>query len=98
MALDTSLYKLLKDAPEIISDSFANMATIASRAIDCEGSPKQPKLWNQLINVGVLYEQVLQCVVLNGDGTMVTSIVGENVSVVNRLLIALKKSAEITSS
>ena len=91
MALDTSLYKLIKDAPTIISDAYSKLAEIASAAIDSEGNQRQPRLHNQLINIGILYDQVTTCVTLNEGGTTVTAIVGEDVDVVNALLVQLKK-------
>lgn len=95
MALDTSLYKLIKDAPTIISDAYSKLAEIASAAIDSEGNPRQPKLHNQLVTLGILYEQVTACVTLNDAGTLVTSIAGDDVSVVNGLLVQMKKITAI---
>lgn len=90
MALDTELYNLLPDAAEIISDAKAKIPELADLAVDCEGSPKQPRIVDQLISVGLFYEQVLAHVTLNVGETAVTELDGENVAMVNKLLINLK--------
>lgn len=93
MTLDTALYRLNKNAFTIISDAYAEMAIIASDAIDAEGSPKQPRLINQLIEVGALYDQIMNHVVLNAAGTAIVAVVGEDVSVINSLILCLKRAA-----
>lgn len=90
MALDTSLYKLIEDAATIISEGYSKLTEIASAAIDSEGAPRQPRLHNQLVQVGILHDQVTACVTLNDAGTVVTAIIGEDVDVVNSLLVQLK--------
>lgn len=95
MALDTSLYKLINDAPAIITGAYAKMPEIASAAIDSEGSTRQPRLLDQLVRVGILYDQAVANVTLNGGGTIAVAIVGEDVEVVNKILIQLKKATAI---
>lgn len=97
MTLDTALYRLNKNAFTIISDSYAEMADIASEAIDAEGSRKQPKLINQLIEVGALYDQIMNHVVLNAAGTAIVAVVGEDVSVINSLILCLKRAAGLNA-
>lgn len=90
MALDTELYNLLPDAAAIIAEAKERLPELADEAVDCEGSPKQPRVVDQLIVLGLFYEQVLEHVTLNGGGTSVTALDGENVAMVNKLLINLK--------
>ena len=90
MALDTELYNLIEDAADIISEAIDKISDLADQAVDCEGSPKQPRVVDQLISMGLYYEQVLAHVTLNEGGTAVTAIIGENTSMVNKLLIGLR--------
>ncbi len=95
--LDTSLFKLNKNAFAILSDAYAKMPEIAIDAIDSKGSPKQPKLLNQLIEVGALYEQIMEHIILNDAGTQIIGIEGENVSTINALLACLKDAAGLNT-
>lgn len=90
MAIDTSLYKLNKKAFDIIVDAEARLPEIASDAIDHLKSEKQPVLYAQLIKVNLFYRQLITHLTFNGGRTAIASIVGEDVSVVNKLLTNLK--------
>lgn len=96
MALDTSLYNLNKNAFDIITDAYDRLAEIASEAIDCEGSRKQPRLLDHLVMIGLYYDQVMEHLVLNQAETAVIGIIKEDVSVVNQLLIQLKTLTDKT--
>lgn len=91
--VDTSLYKLNKNAFAILSGAFAKMTEIASDAIDAVGSPKQPKLEAQLIHIGALADQISAHVILNAQGTAIVGIKYEDVDVINALLMCLRDIA-----
>lgn len=95
--MDTSLSRLNRHAFAIISDAAAEMVDISIEAIDAAGGPKQPKLQDKLIEIGALYDQIMTHVVINDAGTAIIGIQGEDVSVVNALLMCLKNAAGLNS-
>lgn len=90
MSIDASLYKLNKDAFDIIADAYDRLTDLASAAIDFDGARRQPLLIDRLVLVGLCYEQVMEHLILNEAVTEIVGITGENVTVVNQLLIQLK--------
>lgn len=89
--MDTSLHSLKPDAADIIAEAEEKMMEVTEDAIDKVHSPKQPVLYAQLIKIFCLYDQLEFHLVFNEDGTEVTEIQGEDVSVINKLLIKLKE-------
>ena len=89
--MDTSLYKLNRNAAEVLSEAEETMMAVTSDAIDKVHSPKQPVLYSQLIKIFCVYDQLMYHLVFSEDGSEVTEIRGEDVSVINKLLARLKE-------
>lgn len=89
-----ALYQLIPNAFTILSDSYAKIGELASEAVRLGdvNSPKQPKIVNQLIEVGALYDSVFELVILNGDGDAIVGL-NTDADTVNKLLLCLKQAA-----
>lgn len=89
-----TLYQLIPNAFSILSDSYARIGELASEAVRLgdANSPKQPKVVNQLIEVGALYDSVFELVILNDDGDAIVGL-NTDADTVNKLLLCLKEAA-----
>src|SRR5688572_29781811 len=93
MTLDTSLYKLTRNAYAILSGAYAKLPEIAIDALEAPNTPKQPILYNQLIQVSTLFRQINTHMIYNEDNTAIIGIQGENVATLNDLLLCLRDVA-----
>jgi hypothetical protein len=82
---------LLHDAFTIYSESYTKIGEIGVEVADLEGSPRQPKKINQLIEATRLFRVIEPSVILSDDGDAIIGIRGE-VQVINNLLIKLKRA------
>lgn len=89
--MTTTLDSLNDDAFDIIAEAEEKMMEVTSDAIDAVHSPKQPVLYAQLIKIYCVYDQLMFHLVFNGGGTAIIAIRNEDVGVINKLLIQLKK-------
>jgi hypothetical protein len=91
---------LLVDGILILSEAYKKIGqfglTISTNMNDgLEGGPSQNKLYTKLIKSCILYERVLQHIVLNNAGDKILAIKGTTVVELNQLLFCLKEVAEI---
>ncbi|HTJ52619.1 MAG TPA: hypothetical protein VL443_24355 [Cyclobacteriaceae bacterium] len=86
---------LIADAFNILSEANAKIASLGIDIIDQAGTPKQPKTERQLIRARQLYNLLNKFIFLNAGGTAITGTFGQNDAALNRLLLQLKKVAEI---
>lgn len=89
--MTTTLDSLNQDAFDIIAEAEEKLMAIASDAIDAVHSPKQPVLYTQFIKIYCVYDQLMFHLVFNEAGDGIIAIQGEDVAVINKLLIQLKK-------
>jgi len=89
--MTTTLDSLKDDAFDIMAEAEEKLMEIVSDAIDAVHSPKQPVLYTQLVKIYCVYDQLMFHLVFNGVGDEIIAIQGEDVSVMNKLLIQLKK-------
>lgn len=90
MELTTTLDSLKSDAFDIIAEAEEKLMEISEEAIDAVHSPKQPVLYAQLIKIFCVYDQLMFHLTFNEAGDEIDSIQGEDVTVINKLLIQLK--------
>lgn len=89
--MTTTLDSLNQDAFDIIAEAEEKLMEVSSDAIDAIHSPKQPVLYTQLIKIYCVYDQLMFHFVFNEPGDTIIAIQGEDVLVINKLLIQLKK-------
>lgn len=89
--MTTTLDSLKDDAFDIIAEAEEKLMEVASDSIDAIHSPKQPKLYTQLVKIYCVYDQLMFHLVFNEAGDEIIAIQGEDVAVINKLLIQLKK-------
>ena len=87
-----SLYNLIPDAFNILADSYAKIGELSSKYADLDGSPKQPKIENQLIELGAYFDTVSDFIILNDAGDAIVGL-KTDVNTVNALLLCMKKVA-----
>lgn len=88
---------LIADAFRILSEANEKIASLGDDYIEQAESPKQPKTLKQLIRVRQLYNILMKFIFLNDAGTAITGTFGENDASLNRLLLQLKRAADIAS-
>jgi hypothetical protein len=90
---------LIQDAFRILSESYTKIGEFGVAAVDYqkENSPKSPRAVNKLVECVMLYDTIMDHVVLNQAGTAIASVRYQDISVVNDLLLQLKKAVGIYS-
>jgi hypothetical protein len=93
------LHQLIPNAFEILSSAYQKMGELAVEATDPEiiGSPKQPEIENQLIEVSSMYYVAINLVTLNDAGDTIVGI-SADASVLNALLNNLKSAADLNAN
>jgi hypothetical protein len=86
-----SLSSLISDAFTIYSSAYAKIAEIGVEVVDLEGSPRQPRKINQLVESTNLYYTISPSIQLNDDGDEIIGVNGD-VATVNNLLLKLKRA------
>lgn len=90
---------LIQDAFRILSESYTKIGEFGVTAVDYqkENSPKAPRAVNKLVDAVMMYDTIMDHIVLNDSGTAIVSVRYQDVSVVNDLLLQLKKIVGIYS-
>jgi hypothetical protein len=86
-----SLSSLISDAFTIYSSAYSKIAEIGVEVVDLEGSPRQPRKINQLIESTNLYYTISPSIELNDDGDEIIGVNGD-VATINNLLLKLKRA------
>jgi hypothetical protein len=89
-----NLSALLSDAFTIYSEAYAKIGRIGWKVADLQGSPTQPKLWNELTYATRLFRVIEPSITLNGGGTAIIGVVGD-VELINNLLLKLKRACKL---
>lgn len=86
---------LISDAFRILSESYKKIGELGVQVVGLKVSPAQQAVINQLIESTMLYEVIMEHIVLNGAGTAVVAVLHQDVEVINDLLFKLKKAADL---
>lgn len=90
----TNLSSLLSDAFTIYSEAYAKIGRMGLKVAELENKPAQPRLWNELVYATRLYRVIEPSIILNDAGDAIVGVVGD-VSLINNLLLKLKRSTKI---
>jgi hypothetical protein len=90
---------LIQDAFRILSESYTKIGEFGVTAVDYQqqNSPKAPRAINKLVECTMLYDTIMDHIVLNQAGTAIVSVRYQDISVINDLLLQLKKAVGIYS-
>lgn len=88
---------LIADAFNILSEANLKIASLGEDYVNQINTPKQPKTLKRLIRVRQIYNLLNKFIFLNDDGDAITGTLGQNDAALNRLLLTLKREAQITS-
>lgn len=87
--------QLIPDAFKILSESYKKIGEIGVKIVDLNTSPEQQSYINQLIDVTMLYDTIMEHIVLNDAGTAIAAVVYQDVEVINDLLFSIKEVADL---
>jgi hypothetical protein len=88
---------LIPDAFIILSEANLKIASLGEDYVDQAGTPRQPKTLQRLIRTRQLYNLLMKFIFLNQGGTAIVGTFGQNDPALNRLLLTLKRCAQIVS-